>query len=419
MSAGDGSNVTDLRCALVDKLTGNGCINTVAVEEAFLAVPRHLFLPGVPLDRVYSDEAIPTKHHDGLAISSSSQPAIMAIMLEQLGLEPGQRVLEIGAGTGYNAALMAHLVDDTGRVFTVDIDGDIVDGAREHLRSAGFDRVQVVRGDGALGYPEAAPYDRIILTVGAWDLAPAWLEQLRAGGRLVLPLTLRGGVQQSVAFERAGDYLTSVSLAGCGFMRMRGTFAGPEVAVPLGPDPGLCITVEDRNLVEPAVAYRWLTGPSHDRPAAARVTPGEIWGGLSLWLALREPGLCGLTATGRLADSGIVPCLFGYGGESKSCFTSGLLGEGGLCVLIRQPGQTQAPGDPAGPEPFDLHVRSFGPDDTLSHRLIEQIAAWDAAGRPSTKGLSIRAYPREDGYAPSASEAFVDKRWTRLVLTWQ
>ena len=188
------TGVPALHQALVDGLKSMGCIRTPAVEAAFRTVPRHLFLPGVPLDRVYSDQAIPTKRQDGRPISSSSQPAVMAVMLEQLGLEPGHRVLEIGAGTGYNAALMAWLVGETGQVVTVDIDDDIVAGARAHLAAAGFDWVRVVCGDGALGYPDAAPYDRIILTVGAWDIAPAWIEQLRPGGRLLLPLAV-GAVQ--------------------------------------------------------------------------------------------------------------------------------------------------------------------------------------------------------------------------------
>src|SRR3989442_13842516 len=168
-----------LHRALVDALVRRGAITDSRVEAAFRAVPRHLFLPRVPLEEVYRDQAIPTKTINGEAVSSSSQPEIMATMLEQLGLAPGHRVLEVGAGTGYNAALMAHLVGAGGEVTTIDLDEDTVDGARAHLASAGFDRVRVVLGDGALGYPDAAPFDRIILTVGAWDLAPAWRAQLR------------------------------------------------------------------------------------------------------------------------------------------------------------------------------------------------------------------------------------------------
>lgn len=192
--------------ALVAELKNKGAIRTPPVETAFGAVPRHLFVPGVALDEVYRDQSIPTKRLAGAVVSSSSQPAIMAVMLEQLALEPGHRVLEIGAGTGYNAALMAHIVGESGQVVTIDIDEDIVEDAREHLAAAGFKRVQAVCGDGGLGYAEAAPYDRIILTVGAWDLLPAWLEQLKPGGRLLFPLSLKGGVQVSAAFEQRDDH---------------------------------------------------------------------------------------------------------------------------------------------------------------------------------------------------------------------
>src|SRR5881409_720853 len=168
-----------LHRALIDELVRRNAIKDSRVEAAFRAVPRHLFLPDVPLAEAYRNEAIPTKIVDGEAVSSSSQPEIMAIMLEQLQLEPGHRVLEIGAGTGYNAALMAHIVGKSGQVVTVDIDEDIVESARQHLAAAGFERVQVVRADGASGYSEAAPYDRIILTVSAGDITPAWREQLK------------------------------------------------------------------------------------------------------------------------------------------------------------------------------------------------------------------------------------------------
>ncbi|PKB83314.1 MAG: hypothetical protein BZY88_02400 [SAR202 cluster bacterium Io17-Chloro-G9] len=166
------NRISGLQDALVEDLKSKGCIQSPNVEGAFRAVPRHLFLPDVAPERVYSDDAILTKRMDGKVVSSSSQPAIMAIMLEQLGLQPGHRVLEIGAATGYNAGLMGHLVGDSGEVVTIDIDEDLAAGARAHLAAAGLNRVRVVCGDGGLGYPSGAPYDRIILTVGAWDIAP-------------------------------------------------------------------------------------------------------------------------------------------------------------------------------------------------------------------------------------------------------
>ena len=114
--------VQEYQQALVEHLKEENCITTAVVEQAFLVVPRHLFLPGEPLEQVYSDRSIVVRRDaEGQWTSSSSQPAIMAIMLEQLDLKPRQRVLEIGAGTGYNAALIASIVGPGGRVVTVDI----------------------------------------------------------------------------------------------------------------------------------------------------------------------------------------------------------------------------------------------------------------------------------------------------------
>ena len=177
-----------LRERLVETLKAAGAIRSGEVEAAFLTVPRHPFLLDVPIDDVYTDRAFPTKYRDNRPISSSSQPAIMAIMLEQLGLMPGHHVLEIGAGTGYNAALISEIVGHTGQVVTMDIDEDLVASARQHLSDTDFGRVEVICGDGGFGHAAGAPYDRIILTVGAWDIAPSWIQQLADRGRLVLPL---------------------------------------------------------------------------------------------------------------------------------------------------------------------------------------------------------------------------------------
>ncbi len=413
------SRATELHQRLVDALERDGSIRTPAVAVAFRAVPRHPFLPGVPLDLVYRDEAIPTKRRDGVAISSSSQPAAMAIMLEQLDVRPGHRVLEIGAGTGYNAALLAHLAGADGAVVTVDLDADIAAAARSHLATIGLgpERVRVVKGDGGLGYPDAAPYDRIVLTVGAWDVAPAWHEQLAPGGRLLLPLWFRGA-QKTVAFEPTGApdgaHLASVSVSSCAFMRLRGTFAGPEAYVTLGPDPGLAISSEDRAQVDAAELYALLTGPGRDHPVPVHLAPRDVWQGLGLWLALRQPGFCTVSADGEMARHPAVADFFGSPDAYR--FTMGLVGEAALCLLAYQADRSRVV-DPAA-HPFPLAARSFGSDDRLAELLIAEIAAWDAAGRPTDERLRVRAYPLPTPRAPAADEIAIDKRWTRLIVAW-
>jgi protein-L-isoaspartate(D-aspartate) O-methyltransferase len=215
---------------LVRLLTDKGVLGDGRVAEAMTAVPRELFVPEDLRAEAYDDKVLITKRDGaGVAISSASQPAMVAVMLEQLRVDPGHSVLEIGAGTGYNAALLGRLA---ARVITVDIDGDIAAAARERL--AGAANVEVRTGDGWAGAPDHAPYDRIELTIGTSDISRAWRDQLADGGLLVLPLWLRVGVQLSVAFRRDGDVLRSESVHDCGFQRLRGPHSGPEGFVAVG-----------------------------------------------------------------------------------------------------------------------------------------------------------------------------------------
>ncbi|MGH3289619.1 MAG: protein-L-isoaspartate O-methyltransferase family protein, partial [Streptosporangiaceae bacterium] len=157
------------RARLARALRDSGRAPSPAVQAAFGAVPRHLFLPGLDPALVYADDALVIKYDaDGVPVSSSSQPAMMAIMAEQLDLAPGHRVLEIGTGSGYNAGVLAHIVGPGGSVVTVDIDPDLVAQAQEGLRAAGYPTVRVGCADGGFGDPGGAPFDRIIVTAGAW-----------------------------------------------------------------------------------------------------------------------------------------------------------------------------------------------------------------------------------------------------------
>jgi protein-L-isoaspartate(D-aspartate) O-methyltransferase len=243
----------ELRQRLVNYLLAEGAIRSPLLAKAFSEVPREIFLPAsVPIERVYSDDAIVVKwDENNYPSSSSSQPILMADMLEALRLEPGLKVLEIGAGVGYNAALMAGWAGDGSLVTTIDLDPAMADIARNNLsnlaRLSGknFDRVTVVAGDGSLGYPPNAPYDRVIVTVQQWEIAPAWVEQLRVGGILLLPLTvsnhLWGGLIPALQKQPDG---TLVGIGGSfgGFMPMRGEMAHPAVSqgrfvlLPLSPD---------------------------------------------------------------------------------------------------------------------------------------------------------------------------------------
>jgi protein-L-isoaspartate O-methyltransferase len=174
-------------------------------SDAFASVPRHVFAPRFYrqdahgewqpvawgedgyLEAVYCDEALTTQLDEhGVPTSSSSQPSLMLTMLEALDVDDGQRVYELGTGTGYNAALLAHRLGDN-NVTSVDIDTDLVEAAIRRLRQAGY-QPTVTAGDGARGYPRNAPYDRIIATVGLHMIPPPLLDQAADGAVIVAPL---------------------------------------------------------------------------------------------------------------------------------------------------------------------------------------------------------------------------------------
>ncbi|MBF6328299.1 protein-L-isoaspartate O-methyltransferase family protein [Nocardia transvalensis] len=198
------------------------------VRAAMSTVPREDFLPeGISIEQAYTDAPVTLAVEDGFPTSTASQPSVVAQMLEQLSVRSGDKVLEIGTASGYNAALLQHLVGPSGQVHSVEIDPELAAAARERLRrSAGSVTVHTV--DGWAGVPDAAPFDRIIATVGVYDLSPHWLAQLREGGIVVVPLWLRPGVELSVAFHNEGGVLTGRSALHCAFLRLRGDHAGPD-----------------------------------------------------------------------------------------------------------------------------------------------------------------------------------------------
>jgi protein-L-isoaspartate(D-aspartate) O-methyltransferase len=249
---------------LVRELESVSAIRSSSVREAFLQVPREIFIPDVVkrlgIAAAYRDQAYPTKTDPrGEAISSSSQPQIMAQMLEELSVAPGNRVLEVGAGTGYNAALLSFLVGSRGHVTAVELDPDIATVARLAVKAAG-ERASIVIGDGRDGWERNAPYDRMIVTASALEVPRAFLEQLNEGGLLVLPLRLSDAVpfrQIVVTFERVGDRLRSISVIRGGFMRLRGASEDASLPWPLSK------VVEQRDGAERTIAA--LSGPTWGR----------------------------------------------------------------------------------------------------------------------------------------------------------
>jgi protein-L-isoaspartate(D-aspartate) O-methyltransferase len=231
------------------------------------------------------------------------------MMLGLLGAQPGDRALEVGAGTGYNAALLAEIVGPEGSVTTIDIHPDVTAQARRALDATGYERVRVVTGDGGLGDPDNGVYDRMIVAVGPWDLPPAWFDQLRVGGTLVVPLHWRGQAR-AVAFVREENCLRSVDSHLCGFIPMLGDGQDGEHTGSIAPNVALHW---DRDQpIDVAALQGVLDQPKVTAWSGATIVPNEsvdlIWPRLSAV----EPGTCRFAADDTAIEAGRCDPAFAY-----------------------------------------------------------------------------------------------------------
>jgi protein-L-isoaspartate(D-aspartate) O-methyltransferase len=176
---------------------GRSAVTDRRVLEAMLAVPRHVFVPAAVSDEAYDDTPLPIGHGQTI-----SQPYIVALMTEHLRLPPGGKVLEIGTGSGYQAAVLAHL---TPNVYTIEIVKDLARSAGQILKDQGYGAVHVRYGDGHLGWPEQAPFDAVIVTCAPEALPQPLWTQLKPGGRIVIPIGPVDRVQRLVVVYKTPD----------------------------------------------------------------------------------------------------------------------------------------------------------------------------------------------------------------------
>lgn len=209
---GYGDSYGGYRTRLVEQLQARG-IKDLSVLRAISEVPRHLFVPEAVRHRAYEDCALPLG-----AGQTISQPWVQARSLELLRLTGSERVLEVGAGSGYQTALIARLAV---AVFAVERVTSLAYQAREALAAAGIQNVSVMAGDGSLGWRSLAPFDAIVVGAASPKVPEPLIEQLGPGGRLVIPLE-RGEGQQLVLFERDGAGLRETAIADVRFVPLLG-----------------------------------------------------------------------------------------------------------------------------------------------------------------------------------------------------
>lgn len=227
------SNATDARerrrREMVRRQIADRGVQDDRLLEAMRTVPREEFVSGEMVEFAYEDSALPIA-----AEQTISQPYVVALMIEALDLQPRDRVLEVGAGSGYAAGVLSRMAAE---VFAIERHRSLAEAAQRTLDGLGYDNVTVVHGDGMLGWESEAPFDAILVSAGGAEVPQALKDQLASGGRMVMPVGGRGQIQELHLFRKNADgSLEEKSLGGVRFVPLVGGVAGDgEVERPATP----------------------------------------------------------------------------------------------------------------------------------------------------------------------------------------
>jgi protein-L-isoaspartate(D-aspartate) O-methyltransferase len=207
------------RLAKVEWLVEQGYLKSARLKEALLRIPRENFIPRRYRDYTYLEVPLPLPGKQ----ASVSCPHSYPLFYEPLGLDQGDKFLEVGLGSGYGSAVAREVVGAEGLVVAIEIDPVTFRFARKNLRRAGYTDIVLVRGDGGLGYPPLSPYDRISVTAACPQIPPPLIEQLRLGGRLIAPV-IEQGTQQLIVLEKTAEGMRQQALGEVLYVSLRGVY---------------------------------------------------------------------------------------------------------------------------------------------------------------------------------------------------
>jgi len=212
-------NFEEQRKKLVSDLIALGVLKTPIIIDAFRKIPRHSFLPRNQLHHAYSDVALRTVKE-----STISQPYTVAVMVEALKPKAGEKILEVGAGSGWCACLIGFCVGNRGKVITIEIDEDVYNFARKNIKKLGIKNVKVILGDGGFGYEKEMPYDSCIITAACREIPEPIIEQTKIGGRIVAPVGSRYEQKMIIAEKISKNKVKKKSIGNFIFVPLKGRY---------------------------------------------------------------------------------------------------------------------------------------------------------------------------------------------------
>jgi protein-L-isoaspartate(D-aspartate) O-methyltransferase len=301
------------------------------------------------------------------------------------------------------------MVGPDGRVVTVDVDDDLVDGARKHLVDAGITNVEVVLGDGALGHEAGAPYDKVMATVSTAEMPTAWLQQVKPTGRIVVPLRLRGTASRSIAFERGESGWVSVDSQLAVFMPLRGSMddARRTLALTEQDDVTLQVHKDQVDAVDGAALLGVLDSERHERWTGVNIPAGTTYEYMDLWLACSLPTSLMRMSVGDGAQERGVSRMFGWGSMAAVDGAS-------LAYLTIRPAE---PGED-GRKAYETGVIGHGPNGAgLADLVSQEIRTWDTGFRDRSVRFELPDTPAAAD--PAAGRFVLERPHHPITVSWE